>query len=244
MRHDKHVKFTAGIKCTGYIVIVLSLAVVMMFSSFADDISQYQKQLNAKKSDLSYYKKQIQKISEDINWKQYKRNQIIKELEELGLKQSEIEQKIQLLESAIDSLNEAIAIKEAELAQQEDLLKERLRVMYKRSSTVWKLDELLKSSDWNEFFIRVKLMNQIGEYDRMLLNNIREKKNELEELKQMRQDEIDNCVEEARRYAQRIKELEISRSSLEASIKKDIESKEEMRERKHYWRRNQKSLRN
>jgi len=203
------------------------MAIAMTIQVSADDLSKYQQQLKETQSDLSYYRKQIKKISEDINWRKYKREQIVKELEALGLKKEEIEQKIQLIESAIDSLNEAIALAEEEYAQQEALLKQRLNVMYKCSSTVWKLDELLKSSNWNEFFIRLRLMNQISEYDRMLLNSVNKKKQEIEELKAQRQYEMDNCVEQARQYALQIQELEVSRSSIDAAIQKDLKSKEE-----------------
>ena len=227
MMQSNHRNFSAVIRRVGYIIIMCLMAIAMTIQVSADDLSKYQQQLKETQSDLSYYRKQIKKISEDINWRKYKREQIVKELEALGLKKEEIEQKIQLIESAIDSLNEAIALAEEEYAQQEALLKQRLNVMYKCSSTVWKLDELLKSSNWNEFFIRLRLMNQISEYDRMLLNSVNKKKQEIEELKAQRQYEMDNCVEQARQYALQIQELEVSRSSIDAAIQKDLKSKEE-----------------
>lgn len=70
-------------------------------------------------------------------------------------------------------------------------------------------------------------MNQISEYDRMLLNSVNKKKQEIEELKAQRQYEMDNCVEQARQYALQIQELEVSRSSIDAAIQKDLKSKEE-----------------
>jgi len=225
--HKKHRRFSTGIKRTGYIFIVFLLVFVMAFDAYANDVSKYQQKLKEANTELINKRKQIQKITEDINWRKHKREQIVKELEEKGLQKEEIEQQIQLLESAIDSLNEAIALAEEEYANQEALLKKRLDVMYKWTSTVWKLDELLKSNSWNEFFIRLKLMNQISEYDRMLLNSVKKKKQEIEELKELRQYEIDNCVEQARLYAQQIQELEVSRSSLDAAIQKDTRTKEE-----------------
>ena len=227
MMQSNHRNFSAVIRRVGYIIIMCLMAIAMTIQVSADDLSKYQQQLKETQSDLSYYRKQIKKISEDINWRKYKREQIVKELEALGLKKEEIGAEDQLIESAIDSLNEAIALAEEEYAQQEALLKQRLNVMYKCSSTVWKLDELLKSSNWNEFFIRLRLMNQISEYDRMLLNSVNKKKQEIEELKAQRQYEMDNCVEQARQYALQIQELEVSRSSIDAAIQKDLKSKEE-----------------
>lgn len=242
MMPEKHKFIPAWVKCTGCICIALTMTVTMAFSAFADDLSKYQQKLNETKSSITYYKKQIQKISEDINWRKTKREQIVRELEALGLKQEEIEQKIQLLESTIDTLSESIAITEEELAQQEDLLKERLRVMYKCSNTVWKLDELFKSKSWNEFFIRVKLMNKISEYDKMLVNSVKEKRQELTELRELKQYEMDNCVEEAKQYAKQIRELEISRASLDAEIQKDIQSKEEYEKQQELMEKESKEL--
>lgn len=221
------IKLLPRIKHISYIFVVCFLVFIMALQTGASDISEYQNKLKENKSDLSYYQKQIKKISEDLNWRKTKREQLVKELEEMGLKKAEIEQQIQLLESGIDTLNEAIALTEQECEKQEALLKERLRVMYKCTNTVWKLDELFKSKNWNELFLRVKLMNQVSEYDKMLLNSVKEKKQEIEELKQQRQFEIDNCVEQVKLYAQQIQELEVSRSSVDAAIQKDQKSKEQ-----------------
>ena len=123
MMHKKHSRFSTWLKCTGLIVTVLALITATAFSALADDISKYQQQLNAKKSDIAYYKKQIQKISDDINWRKHQREQIIKELEAVGMKKAEIEQKIQLIESAIDTLNEAIALTEGNLRKRRNCSK-------------------------------------------------------------------------------------------------------------------------
>jgi len=218
MMLNRQRKISRGIKYTCWIFVVILLTITMAFSAFADNITKYQQQLNEKKNQITSYDKKIKQLDKDINWNKQKRDQVIKELEQLGLKQEEIEQQIQLLESALQTLNDAIAITEEELAKQEALLQERLRVMYKYSSTVWRIDQIFKSKDWNEFFQRVRLMNDITRYDRMLENSIKEKRQELEELKAQREYEIENCVEIAKRYAQQRQELEISRSSLEAAI--------------------------
>jgi len=226
MMLNRQRKISRGIKYTCWIFVVILLTITMAFSAFADNITKYQQQLNEKKNQITSYDKKIKQLDKDINWNKQKRDQVIKELEQLGLKQEEIEQQIQLLESALQTLNDAIAITEEELAKQEALLQERLRVMYKYSSTVWRIDQIFKSKDWNEFFQRVRLMNDITRYDRMLENSIKEKRQELEELKAQREYEIENCVEIAKRYAQQRQELEISRSSLEAAIQRDIQAKE------------------
>lgn len=225
--HKRHIGKTQKIKRISYIAIVCFLMVIMATQTIAGNISEYQKRLDENKSDISYYKKQIKKTTDDLNWRKHQREQIISELEQMNIQQEEIEQQIQLIESAITSLDEAIALTEEECEQQEALLKERLRIMYKKTSTISKIEELFKSSSWNELFIRVRLMNQVSEYDKMLLNSVKDKKEEIEQLKEQRQYEIDNCVERAKSCTQQIQELEVSRSSLDTAIQKDQQTKQQ-----------------
>lgn len=232
--HRRHIGNLQMIKCITYISIVCLLMIIMATQSIAENISKYKQQLNETQSDISYYKKQIKKTTDDLNWRKYQREQIIKELEQIGIQKAEIEQQIQLIESAITSLDEAIALAEEECEHQEALLKERLRIMYKKTNTVSKLEELFKSNTWNELFIRIRLMNQVSEYDKMLLKSVRDKKEEIEQLKEQRQYEIDNCVEQAKLCAQQIQDLEVSRASLESSIKKDQQTKQQYEKEQDY----------
>ena len=72
-------------------------------------------------------------------------------------------------------MDDAIELAEQDYARQEELLKERLRVMYKRSTTVWEIEELLKSKSLNELFLRIRLMKQVAEFDQSLLRSIEDK---------------------------------------------------------------------
>jgi len=207
-------------------VLVCVLISISVFQSNADVLSDYQKKLKQISSQISSNNKEIKKLDEDINWNKYKRDQVIKELEETGLKKEEVEQQIAYLDSVIESLDGAIALAEQEYEEQMELLMERLRVMYKRSTTVWALEELLKSKSLNELFLRIQLMKKITEYDQMLVDSIEKKRLEIESLKEQKQYEIDSCIEQAIQYQKQIEELNISRSNLETAIKRDTSSKE------------------
>ncbi len=126
----------------------------------------------------------------------------------------------------IASLDAAIELAEQEYAEQQELLKERLRVMYKRSTTVWEIEQLLKSKSLNEAFLRIKLMKQITGFDQSLLESIESKRLEIEELKEQKQIEIDSCVEQAMQLQKDMDERNISRATLVTAINKDINTKE------------------
>ena len=225
--HRKWGEQTQMIKKITYVLLIFVLVSIPVFQSTASQLSEYQNKLKQQNSNISSYEKKIKKKDEEINWNKYKRELIIKDLEEAGFEQKEIEECIERLESAIKSLDGAIELAEKEYAEQEELLKERLRVMYKRSTTVWELEELLKSKSFNEVFLRIRTMKQIAEYDQSLLENIESKRLEIESLKEQKQIEIDNCVEQAMRIKNQIEEYNISRANLETAISKDISSKEE-----------------
>ena len=186
------------IKRIGYVVTVFILVSVFVLQSFAGQLSEYEKQKKEKDSNIKKVSSQIKYKKADLNWNKKKRDEIIKELENIGLKKEEIEQRIQLLESAIQSLEEAILIEEAEYARQEEMLKERLRVMHKRTVTIWELDELFKCKNLNDLFIKVRYMQLLSEADQRLLDSVEKKRNEIEQLKQQKPTEIENCIEQAR----------------------------------------------
>jgi murein DD-endopeptidase MepM/ murein hydrolase activator NlpD len=215
------------IKRVGCLFFALLLAGSLNVQSTANSLSDYQKKLKENESQKSTLAKDIKKIEKDINWNKKKRDELVKELEKLGLEKQQIEQQVQLLESAIASLDDAIAQAEQEYEEQLELLKARLRAMYKRSSAVWELDELFKSKSANEFFIRLRLMQQIAENDQSLLDSIEAKKKEIEELKAQKQYEMDNAVQLIQQYIQKIEEKEISRSELSKEIKADEKSLEQ-----------------
>jgi septal ring factor EnvC (AmiA/AmiB activator) len=214
------------IKRIACIFIIFMLLSIQVYQGNGSQLTDYQNQFNQNKSNISSYTKNIKKIEDDINWNKHKRDLIVKELEELGLKKEVIEQHIELLESTIASLDAAIELAEQEYAEQQELLKERLRVMYKRSTTVWEIEQLLKSKSLNEAFLRIKLMKQITGFDQSLLESIESKRLEIEELKEQKQIEIDSCVEQAMQLQKDMDERNISRATLVTAINKDINTKE------------------
>lgn len=215
------------IKRIAFVLLICILISIPAFQSAATQLSDYQSKLNQKSSNITAFTKKIKKIEDDINWNTYKRDLVVKDLGEIGLKKEEIDQYMELLESAIESLNSAIELAEKAHSEQEELLQERLRVMYKRSTTVWELEELFKSKSLNELFLRVRLMKQITGYDQLLLESIENKRLEIEGLKEQKQIEIDNCVEQAKQYKKEMEELNISRANLDTAISRDKSSKEE-----------------
>ncbi|MBP7176727.1 MAG: peptidoglycan DD-metalloendopeptidase family protein [Thermoclostridium sp.] len=203
---------------------VFLLAGSLTVQSTASQLSDYQRKLDDTESKKTNLAKDIKKTEKDLNWNKKKRDEVVKKLEELGLHKEKVEQQVALLESAIMSLDDAIAQAEQEYADQMELLKARLSVMYKKSSAMWELDELLKSKSVNEFFIRLRLMQQIAENDQSLLDSVEAKRLEIEDLKAQKQYELDNAVQQVKQYIQKIEEKEVSRSSLDKEIKADQKS--------------------
>lgn len=201
--------------------IVCFLTGSLVFHSTANQLSEFQKNLEQTESKASATKKKIEQKEKDISWNKQKRDSLIKEMEAMGLQKEEIEQQVQLLESALQSLDDAIEQAEREYEEQLELLKGRLRAMYKKSATVWELDELFKSRNLNELIYRIRLMKLITENDQRLLDGVEAKRLEIEDLKEQKQFEMDNAIEQIKQYTEQIQELDVSRSTLEQEIKSD-----------------------
>lgn len=212
------------IKRIGCLFFAFLLTGCLTVQSTASQLSDYEKKLKQNESQKTSLAKDIKKTEKDLSWNKKKRDEVVQQLEKLGLEKEKVEQQVQLLESAILSLDDAIAQAEQEHAEQLELLKARLSAMYKKSSAVWELDELLKSRNVNEFFVRLRLMQQIAENDQSLLDSIKAKQSEIEDLKAQKQYEMDNAVEQIQQYLQKIEEKEVSRSSLDKEIKADQKS--------------------
>lgn len=216
-----HLQMMKRMLCLFFVFLLVgSLAV----QSMASQLSDYQKKLDETESKQTNLAKDIKKTEKDLNWNKKKRDEVVKALEDLGLEKEKVEQQVALLESAIMTMDEAIAQAEQEYADQMELLKARLFVMYRKSSAVWELDELLKSKSINEFFIRLRTMQQIAENDQSLLDSVEAKRLEIEELKSQKQYELENAVNQVQQYIQKIEEKEVSRSTLDNEIKADQKS--------------------
>lgn len=205
-------------------VVLLLLLISMTFSSFAVSVQDLQKELQQtqkEKQAAAAQKKAAQKTL--LNDKKV-REQIIAELQQKGYEKSQIEARIKDIEEAIKTLDEAIEQAQKEYDEQLKLFQERLVVLYVQSRTNAHMDEILQSSNFDEMFKKVHMMQLISKFDQDLMDSIKAKEAEISQLKTLREQEEQNARQELERSLAEIKNLEASRAAAEDRISKSEKS--------------------
>ncbi len=104
-----------------------------------------------------------------------------KEVDELG-------EKMETLQKSIDESTAKLQIASQNYEEKSDLLAKRLVAMYEAGDTQY-LDVLLKSNSITEFISRYYIIQEVAEYDSILINEVEQEKNNIETTKQKLENE-------------------------------------------------------
>ena len=102
----------------------------------------------------------------------------------------EMAEKMQNLQNSINEANSALIKSEQNYEEKTELLARRLVAMYEAGETQY-LDILLNSKDITDFISRYYVIQEIAEYDSVLIEQIEKEKNNLETTKQKLENEQD-----------------------------------------------------
>lgn len=234
-------------KLCGVIVILILLISNIIYPVYAitqSDLNQQQKEINEKKEEQKQIK---QELSEEL-----------REISKLDVSIAEKEEEIAQLSEQIEKLENSIAKKEKELVKKQkehdenqELLEERLVVMYETGETSF-LDMLFSSNNIVEFISNYYMLQQITQCDRELLDSIEKEEQQIEETKQALEDdkqELDATKNEKVTKNNLLKADKTSReqkasqlSEEDKQLQQDIEEYQEQYDR--MYRELQESLRN
>lgn len=104
-----------------------------------------------------------------------------KEVAELG-------EKMDTLQKSIDESTAKLQIASQNYEERSDMLARRLVAMYEAGDTQY-LDVLLKSKSITEFISRYYIIQEVAEYDSILINEVEQEKNNIEQTKQKLENE-------------------------------------------------------
>ena len=104
-----------------------------------------------------------------------------KEVDELG-------EKMETLQKSIDESTAKLQIASQNYEEKSDMLARRLVAMYEAGDTQY-LDVLLKSKSITEFISRYYIIQEVAEYDSILINEVEQEKNNIETTKQKLENE-------------------------------------------------------
>lgn len=153
----------------------------------SNDISNKQNELKEQKQNLQ---QSLENSNSQLEIVQSELSDVMQKILELDKQIAESEEKINQYKSEIDSLNSSIDELERNLQQEEEyyykqkaLLENRIVAMYQAGNTTY-LDVILNSRGISEFISNYYLISKITKIDIDLLNEINEKKDEIEKQKE------------------------------------------------------------
>jgi murein DD-endopeptidase MepM/ murein hydrolase activator NlpD len=157
----------------------LVLLIGVIFPVYADNVQEQQRKLQ----DVN---RQIDQQRSNVNQAKKKEKTVIGQIsgldQDINKTEAEIKQiddRIAFLEKSIAKTEEDIKVSEEALAEQSDILSERLVFIYEEGGDVSYLEVLLSATDIKEFLTRYDFLNMIVEQDVELIKEINKEKKEL-----------------------------------------------------------------
>jgi murein DD-endopeptidase MepM/ murein hydrolase activator NlpD len=162
-------------------IILLTSSVVMLYTpplysqTLEEELEQIQEERKETQEKIQEVKKQEQEYIQQVGVVEEQLLGALSQLDDLNLKLSEAK-------SQIDKTTIELVLKEQELIDIENDLESKVQVLNDRVASIYKnrniniLEVLLKAENFIEFISRLKLMNMIAEQDTEIVTGIKEKK--------------------------------------------------------------------
>jgi murein DD-endopeptidase MepM/ murein hydrolase activator NlpD len=202
------------------VVVSISLLLGIAVTSSAASISDMQKDLQQAQSEKKAITKAKNAAKKTLLNDQNLRNSIIADLEKKGYQKSQIEAKLKDIEAAIKTLDSAIAQAQSEYDAQLKLFQDRIVVLYVQSRTKADSEELLQSTDFDQMFKKVHMLQLVSKFDQDLMTNLEKKQAEIDGLKASKQKEEENAQQQLEESLKAINGLEASRAAADDRVEK------------------------
>jgi len=170
------------------ILLICVLASTMI--TFADNTSDWKKQLEEKN-------KQLQQTQKAKKQTEIQKKEVSKQVADLDIKLNQAEKELDTVEGQLTNLESQIIVTKRDLERatqsadgQKDLLSKRVRVMYETGSVGY-LSVILDSTSFGDFISRLDFLKKIMNYDVDLLKNMKQHRDNIAQKKSQLQNELD-----------------------------------------------------
>ena len=165
------------------IILILILIQTYICSVLATTTSELNDQKNDIQEKINDAKEEQSKLQENLDEEMKAISNLDYEISQAEEEINKLNAQISELETSISEKQKLIEEKQKEYDENEDLLEQRMVVMYEQGETSF-LDILLSSSNIVDFISNYYMMSQLIEYDTELLQDIENDRKEIEETKQ------------------------------------------------------------
>ncbi|HWP50217.1 MAG TPA: peptidoglycan DD-metalloendopeptidase family protein [Clostridia bacterium] len=178
-----------GIRRAAACLVALLMLVPVSPTTLGADADDYKDQLNSLSSKYDELEKQQKAIQSQIDKAKSEKDKHLMQKKQLDNQIYGVRQQITVLSDKITLLEQGISKKEEELQDQQtqiednfDLLKKRLRVMYKTGNASV-LGLVLGAEDFTQFLSHAQVTARVAQHDRDLIEDMRKKLAEIKSVK-------------------------------------------------------------
>lgn len=181
------------------ISIILIVFILQYFCTFVFAENSVNNEITNETENLEEQKKEVEDKIKDSNIKlEYLQDELsatmlrVQEIEDKVIEyendSKELGQKVDTLQTSIDDAQSKLEIATQNYDEKMDILAKRLVTMYESGDTTY-LDVLLKSKNLTDFISRYYVIEEMVEYDTVIINQIREEKENIETTRQKLENE-------------------------------------------------------
>jgi len=168
-------------------LILVGLLIIGMFASIATSFYAYGDEVSDMRDELDAIAEKKERLEEELASLEEKTNTALAEKAIIDQQISELNTEGELLNETLDDLNEQLSTSrdnlanaEAELEDNTELAKERIRAMYELGDTSY-LGLILGADSIDDFTTRYQVVKQMSEYDQEVIDQLIETKTTIEE---------------------------------------------------------------
>lgn len=181
------------------ISIILIVFILQYFCTFVFAENSVNNEITNETENLEEQKKEVEDKIKDSNIKlEYLQDELsatmlrVQEIEDKVIEyendSKELGQKVDTLQTSIDDAQSKLEIATQNYDEKMDILAKRLVTMYESGDTTY-LDVLLKSKNLTDFISRYYVIEEMVEYDTVIINQIKEEKENIETTRQKLENE-------------------------------------------------------
>lgn len=199
---------------------VLFLSNPMIVSAVTQSVESLEKKINKDSEALSSAKDEKKDLKSDLKEVQEKKRELESAKLELASDVQKMDQEMLVLETKINDLETLLEEKQAEVDQakvdlkkaQEDIEKQyeemkiRIRFMYEHGSTTY-INILLGAGSFGEMLNKAEYIEQLSEYDRMMLVKFQDTKDEIGKLEKNLEGQVDSLDQQKKAVDEKKQEM-------------------------------------
>lgn len=153
-------------------VMLLLSATSVMFYASADSLSNARAQYNSLEKKVANLQKQIKENESKVKDKQAQSKTLKEQISTIEEQVVLLNSDITKLESEIATLNKEVEEKEAEISQNTDTFKYRLRAMY-MTGGLSNLEIMMGADNFADFLTRSQMLRSVSEHDKQLIDSLK-----------------------------------------------------------------------